>query len=361
MNLNIKAFHAYRIRPKSFVDFLETSLVKMHEASPAADPTAGQWRKLGFVDVLPGVKVFHGASRSRVVSVEISERVLPGQVLRNEVLKRVAVLSERGEIINKKRVAEVRDVVEAELLVKSHIKSTRVNVIITDDLIVVGTGSPKVADDIIGLFRNSTPNVLFLSLLSGHKGILQWLSAITRDGDDLGVLEAASITPKEEEAFEAGGSILLKGDRDSARFNDVPVNDPAVIAAIEGGLSHVAELAVNWRNTMKFKITDKLVFRGLKFSDLSLAESKAGVDEADAAAMFDAQVFLFATYVGHMITQLEDGMLLFAPKEATKEEDDHLIGGVFDDPVTASNVDTDFAEADDDGDDIDTEDDDDEL
>lgn len=319
----IKAFHAYRITPKSLVDFTQPALLKMVEANPAADPTAGQWRKFGFTNPIQDQSVFVGSGGARVICVEIRERVLPGQVLKTAVSARATKLSEMGEIINKKRIAEIRDVVEAELLGKSHIKASTVPVIVTGDTLIIGTGSPKMADDVMSLIRGSCERVLALRFLQGYKGIGAWLQETLRTGHD------GDIDPNHdmaiEDAFLAGGSVLLKGEgKSSARFSDTPHDDDAVVAALADGLDQVAELSVQWRDVLSVKITDKLVFKGLKFSDLRLAESRDGQDDADAYAMFDASVWLLARFIGDMLAQLEVGMSHFAPTQVVTEGEDDI-------------------------------------
>lgn len=128
---------------------------------PASDPSISSWSSWGFSapsffeDRL--ALTFEGCT---FFFAEKRERLLPGDVLKRAVAEEIAELQRKQEEpVNKKQVAEIKDVVVARLLPKSHIKARVVPMMFTQVgdkiLLYVFTSSAKIAEDCTALLRSA--------------------------------------------------------------------------------------------------------------------------------------------------------------------------------------------------------------
>jgi len=128
----------------------------------AADPFASSWAKWGFSapDFFYEDALVHVANDVLRFQVEKRERLLPGDVLRKAITEEGRSLQDKQEEpLNKKQWAEIKDVVTARLLPRSHIVTKVVPVLMfrsgKDILLVIFSSSAKVCEDIQHLLRGA--------------------------------------------------------------------------------------------------------------------------------------------------------------------------------------------------------------
>lgn len=142
---------------ESEIDFDEE--LKKHRAG---DPFASSWAKWGFSapDYFYDECLCHVANGTLRFQTEKRERLLPGDVLRKAITEEGNALQEKQEEpLNKKQWAEIKDVVTARLLPKSHIVSKIVPAVMipsgADVLLVIFSSSAKVCEDVQSLLRST--------------------------------------------------------------------------------------------------------------------------------------------------------------------------------------------------------------
>lgn len=128
----------------------------------AADPFASAWAKWGFSapDFFYEDSLVHVANSTLRFQTEKRERLLPGDVLRKAIAEEGRALQDKQEEpLNKKQWAEIKDVVTARLLPKSHIVVKTVPAVMfqsgKDVLLVIFSSSAKVCEDVQHLLRSS--------------------------------------------------------------------------------------------------------------------------------------------------------------------------------------------------------------
>lgn len=128
----------------------------------AADPFASAWSKWGFSapDFFYDESLVHVANSLLRFQTEKRERLLPGDVLRKAIAEEGRALQDKQEEpLNKKQWAEIKDVVTARLLPKSHIVIKTVPAVMfqsgKDVLLVIFSSSAKVCEDVQSLLRSS--------------------------------------------------------------------------------------------------------------------------------------------------------------------------------------------------------------
>lgn len=146
--IDAKQFRALNVFVHGTEVSLRTSKAAGHEAM---DPAPTQWKQMGFV-TLDDDGEYHRAidTDATLLCLQLSERILPGPVIREHMAKYILDLEEReGRKVGKKQYAEIKEEVIHTLLPKAFIKRKLIPIIITSDLTYIFTGSAKVTDDVV--------------------------------------------------------------------------------------------------------------------------------------------------------------------------------------------------------------------
>lgn len=288
------------------------------------DPTGAQWGTIGLVEP-DGVSLLLPTSKGVMLAVQFNDRILPGKVRDEHLRKRVAALMEQeGRAVSKREYAQLRDDVEAELLPKSHIRRSIVPVLFMDAHMVIFTSSAKKADDIAAFMLNTTADLkhtLKLSRLTTNDSVAPWLTAVATS-DDESPLEASTV------------AVLRSVDEElkaTLRIKDKDINSQEVQTLLESGDYHVTELGVDVMSGaqtagiegLRFTLTSKLVFKGLKFPDLAIQTALGEVDGDEATVgEFHAIAELTASTVAELIKIINEA--LGGEQTLTEDEDEEL-------------------------------------
>lgn len=277
------------------------------------DPLKTQWGTAGFSrpSNFGKLTVFVGADNTRVLNVQVRERVLPAKVIRTHLNERIAADTERqGYRPGRKQIAELKELVTMELLPSSHIRHVDTQVMLTGDYLFIGTGSARTVDVVISQLMGLFPDdELSLTPIAWDRDVRRFLF-------DALLEETTDGCP-----FNRGRSVTLKSSAKAvAKFKDIDLDVESVKERVSVGMYPV-DLAIEYGDTMTFTLTDQMLIKGIRFSDVLLSQTHDTEDEVDE---FDATTALVAGELCKMFADL----LVTIPRrdelEETTDEDDEL-------------------------------------
>lgn len=306
-----KTITAYVIADKPTLAFLNPSSLANHIDEPTVvDPDKTQWGAIGFSkpDYFGDDTVFVGADDTRMFNLQLRERVLPGKVIKTHLAERTTDAARRqGHMCTRKQVAELKEEVIASLLPTAFIKPTDILCMITRNYLIVGTGSARLVDLAIETLRAAYPDdTLNFHSIGRELAIDAWMLDLLLEGTT-----ASGI-------FHVGESVVLKGrNKSAARYKDVELASKAVRDSVEDGMRPV-EMAVEYNERIHFALTDQLLIKRIKFSDLLLKQAE---EEGEGEiGVFDATVAL----VSGELRELLDTLRSEIPAVTKVNEEDEL-------------------------------------
>jgi DNA recombination-dependent growth factor C len=252
----------------------------------AKDPGDHEWSNMGLVPVIPfedNVAHVHDLDGAAyLLMFQWSERKLPASVRDEEVSKRFKELTEReGRALNKKEYAQLREDVESSLLPQAFITRKYVPVLVTRDTMFVCTSSASMCEKVLGHIVRlcETRNV---KIEFGEK------QAAATPGSLLNNIARTGIEHVDDDGdhgryLEAGTTAVFKGeDKRTIRVKDRDLSSEELSQVLADRTYAVTELMMTLRvgsdEVCTFTMTDKMIFKGIKLSDIVWA----GVSEADA-------------------------------------------------------------------------------
>lgn len=290
----IKSFTAFRFGDTTTRNLLRNISDKLTDAT-AVDPEKTMWAAAGFANVFNDYPTFTAADGTVVLNAQIRERLLPARVIKEAMSVKAHEYAHRqGYTPGRKQMAELKEEVTMALLPSSHIKPVDVPVMITREYLLIGATSARRIDTVLSLLMAIYPDET-ISLQSASHGydVSAWLM-------DLLLNEST-----ESCDFMVGEEVVLKGEQKSvARFKAIPASVDAIKDRLAVGMRPV-ELAVNYDDRMVFKMTDQLLIKGVKFSDVILKD----VESSDAAEEFEGTAALVSQEINAMLNNLVAGML----------------------------------------------------
>lgn len=290
----------------SLIGAAEHDVVELEEALSehiAKDIRKDQGRFLGWCPPYKGSdRLVIECQGQRLMQVMEQKRDLPKDVVKEKVDERADALAEReGRPVTKAERAPIEEEVTLELLKISHVRRTRI--LVWWDMrrkrIYVNAGSPKKAEDILDLLRQSIGSLKVVPLTTEKKPGAQ-MTAWLREPNTA------------PEWLEVGSSAVLKEQGDGGSFSAQKVdisNDEHAQALIEGGLS-VKELAIGMKETLTCKVNESLQIKGLKFAD-EVREKRGDNDDAhseDPYARFEGDFIIMADALGRFISNLTEAL-----------------------------------------------------
>lgn len=315
----IKSMLLYRVTNEAHTAFLNDTF-EMQEAlaeKPEAFPTGSQWYRTGFAPLNPDINedlVWSAPGGASVLTYMIHERSLTGATVREYVLARGKKLEEReGRKVYKKEYAQIKDEVIAELLPKAFIKHKRVPVLILGNLLVIGATTAKVAEMVLCDLRECMDG---LSVVPYNTKIepAAWLGDLTANKKGL---------------LSAGDTLKMVNDvKDVVTFKGVDLSDDEPQSYRENGF-RVKEIGMWLGTEMYCRVTDTLIFKGIKFAEDLLRVSRADTD-GDVAATIDADIMLITDTVRKLVAEIDVRVGEEQPKIVSGTDNEHsgLVGTV---------------------------------
>lgn len=289
------------------------SLSETLQQPTIVDPLKTQWGTAGFSrpSNFGDLTVFVGADNTRVLNVQVRERVLPAKVIKTHLEDRIVDAERRqGYRPGRKQIAELKEEVTMTLLPTSHIRHVDTQVMITGEYLFIGSGSARTVDVVMAQLMTLFPDesLSFKPIAWGRdvrKFLMDALLDETTDGCQ----------------FTRSRSVTLKSSAKAvARFKDIGLDVESVKERVSAGM-HPVDLALEYDDTMSFTLTDQMLVKGIRFSDLLLSQTHDAENEVDE---FDATTALVSGELRKMFADLLTAIPVRDELEESSDEDDEL-------------------------------------
>lgn len=265
---------------------------------PATDPGKTVWGSFGFSMPAHFGKelAFTGANGTKVINVELRERILPGKVIRRELeSRRRDIESRQNHTMGRKAIAELKDEVIASLLPNAFIKVSNVPLFIFEDMVLIATTSAKMVDAILNLLTATFDHTrLHLINFKTNRNFATFFNKLVFESsvDDFAVVPINTV---------------LRGQHKVVRLRDVDVGSESVVKMMTDQVVRVAEISLLYDNKVQFTLSDKGIFRRLALADILQEQitEDAEAGEGDAGTLlFDADVAITIGALSEMLKAL---------------------------------------------------------
>lgn len=242
-----------------------------------------------------GKSLVHAGDKALLMALSIEEKVIPASTVRDKVADKIAEMlaAEPARVISSKEKKEIREQIEHAML--PHAPTRRRVTYGYLDLdrgrLVINESTSTKASAFTAALRTALGSLPVAPLKPAQEpaGLMtEWLSKQDVPSD-FQLLEDAVLKDVDGE----GGSITL-------RKQDLLSDE--VRRHLDGN-KIVAKLGLAFRDRLSFALDANLVVTKLKLSDVT-TESLNGIDDADGAALFDAEFHLMVAEYRNLIEAL---------------------------------------------------------
>ena len=252
--------------------------------------------KAGWTSVL-GDNLTHEYQGFLLIQHKREEKILPSQVLKEELQKKILTLEEEQDRKLKKTEKDsLKDEVLHSLLPRAFTRKSLAKILIdrSNHLVFVEASSAKKAEDQLALLRKSLgslPVIPFTPREPLEITMTEWF----KNGFPAG--------------FTAGEDATLKGLLDNGgavRCNKVDLQSDEIMSHIEAG-KVATTVAINWTDRASFRVNDDMSIKALTFCD-DLYDQNDDIDREDVAQRFDADFVLFTGELSALFNALVEAI-----------------------------------------------------
>ncbi|EFF1986749.1 recombination-associated protein RdgC [Escherichia coli] len=252
--------------------------------------------KAGWTSVL-GDNLTHEYQGFLLIQHKREEKILPSQVLKEELQKKILKLEEEQDRKLKKTEKDsLKDEVLHSLLPRAFTRKSLAKILIdrSNHLVFVEASSAKKAEDQLALLRKSLgslPVIPFTPREPLEITMTEWF----KNGFPAG--------------FTAGEDATLKGLLDNGgavRCNKVDLQSDEIMSHIEAG-KVATTVAINWMDRASFRVNDDMSIKALTFCD-DLYDQNDDIDREDVAQRFDADFVLFTGELSALFNALVEAI-----------------------------------------------------
>ena len=249
-------------------------------------------------------ELVYGSKRFLLIALQFEEKILPATVVRQAVIEKIAEIeAKEARSVRGKEKQTIKDEMMQTLLPRAFSKKSMITAYIDlkEQLLVLNSSTPSKVERFIAFFKRAIAPI-DLHGIEVKKPIdlmTNWLKgeAVPRN-------------------FEIGQACLMRDPQQEKRMIRCQHQDlfAANIQAFLKEECEVMNLAMAWKEQVKFTLTGEFSLRGIQFQEavLSLAES----DYTETAEQrFDADFVLMT----ELMSQLLDDLLLSCATEALAE------------------------------------------
>lgn len=243
-------------------------------------------------------QLYHFANGQLLLTLRKEEKILPGQVITDELNKRVSkVEHQQTRRLKKSEKACIRDDVIYSLLPRAFTRNSTTSIWINmaQSLVVVDAGSISRAEDALAVLRKSLGSLPVVPLMMQSPielTLTEWVK-----------------TGKFPAGFTPGSEAELKGILGCdgvGFFRKQDLVSDEILTHIEAG-KVVVELSLDWQGRISFKLTDYFSIKRIKFSDDTLSQND-DIDREEAAHRFDADFVLMTGALNNLLYYLIDAL-----------------------------------------------------
>ncbi|EPF6809732.1 recombination-associated protein RdgC [Escherichia coli] len=252
--------------------------------------------KAGWTPIL-GDNLTHEYQGFLLMQHKREEKILPSQVLKEELQKKILTLEEEQDRKLKKTEKDsLKDEVLHSLLPRAFTRKSLAKILIdrSNHLVFVEASSAKKAEDQLALLRKSLgslPVIPFTPREPLEITMTEWF----KNGFPAG--------------FTAGEDATLKGLLDNGgavRCNKVDLQSDEIMSHIEAG-KVATTVAINWMDRASFRVNDDMSIKALTFCD-DLYDQNDDIDREDVAQRFDADFVLFTGELSALFNALVEAI-----------------------------------------------------
>ncbi|ENC3107785.1 recombination-associated protein RdgC [Shigella flexneri] len=252
--------------------------------------------KAGWTPIL-GDNLTHEYQGFLLLQHKREEKILPSQVLKEELQKKILKLEEEQDRKLKKTEKDsLKDEVLHSLLPRAFTRKSLAKILIdrSNHLVFVEASSAKKAEDQLALLRKSLgslPVIPFTPREPLEITMTEWF----KNGFPAG--------------FTAGEDATLKGLLDNGgavRCNKVDLQSDEIMSHIEAG-KVATTVAINWMDRASFRVNDDMSIKALTFCD-DLYDQNDDIDREDVAQRFDADFVLFTGELSALFNALVEAI-----------------------------------------------------
>ncbi|EDA3853175.1 recombination-associated protein RdgC [Escherichia coli] len=252
--------------------------------------------KAGWTPVL-GDNLTHEYQGFLLIQHKREEKILPSQVLKEELQKKILTLEEEQDRKLKKTEKDsLKDEVLHSLLPRAFTRKSLAKILIDrrNHLVFVEASSAKKAEDQLALLRKSLgslPVIPFTPREPLEITMTEWF----KNGFPAG--------------FTAGEDATLKGLLDNGgavRCNKIDLQSDEIMSHIEAG-KVATTVAINWMDRASFRVNDDMSIKALTFCD-DLYDQNDDIDREDVAQRFDADFVLFTGELSALFNALVEAI-----------------------------------------------------
>lgn len=252
--------------------------------------------KAGWTPIL-GDNLTHEYQGFLLMQHKREEKILPSQVLKEELQKKILKLEEEQDRKLKKTEKDsLKDEVLHSLLPRAFTRKSLAKILIdrSNHLVFVEAISAKKAEDQLALLRKSLgslPVIPFTPREPLEITMTEWFKNSFPAG------------------FTAGEDATLKGLLDNGgavRCNKVDLQSDEIMSHIEAG-KVATTVAINWMDRASFRVNDDMSIKALTFCD-DLYDQNDDIDREDVAQRFDADFVLFTGELSALFNALVEAI-----------------------------------------------------
>ncbi|EFZ0029368.1 recombination-associated protein RdgC [Shigella flexneri] len=252
--------------------------------------------KAGWTPIL-GDNLTHEYQGFLLMQHKREEKILPSQVLKEELQKKILKLEEEQDRKLKKTEKDsLKDEVLHSLLPRAFTRKSLAKILIdrSNHLVFVEASSAKKAEDQLALLRKSLgslPVIPFTPREPLEITMTEWFKNSFPAG------------------FTAGEDATLKGLLDNGgavRCNKVDLQSDEIMSHIEAG-KVATTVAINWMDRASFRVNDDMSIKALTFCD-DLYDQNDDIDREDVAQRFDADFVLFTGELSALFNALVEAI-----------------------------------------------------
>ena len=252
--------------------------------------------KAGWTPIL-GDNLTHEYQGFLLMQHKREEKILPSQVLKEELQKKILKLEEEQDRKLKKTEKDsLKDEVLHSLLPRAFTRKSLAKILIdrSNHLVFVEASSAKKAEDQLALLRKSLgslPVIPFTPREPLEITMTEWF----KNGFPAG--------------FTAGEDATLKGLLDNGgavRCNKVDLQSDEIMSHIDAG-KVATTVAINWMDRASFRVNDDMSIKALTFCD-DLYDQNDDIDREDVAQRFDADFVLFTGELSALFNALVEAI-----------------------------------------------------
>lgn len=293
-----KNIMSYRLsRDMQIIDAGNTSTLARQLETLRFTPCGSQdIAKSGWVSPLGSLsdQLFHFVNGHLLLVIRREEKILPAQVIKDELATRVSRLeNDQGRRLKKTEKDSLRDEVLHSLLPRAFTKNStvRIWINIASSLVIVDSSSARRAEDALALLRKTLGSLPVVPLTLETPAELTMTEWVRSGAIPSGLALGAEAELKA--VLEDGGI---------GRFKKQDLFSDEIRTHLDAG-KLVTKVVLDWQNRIQFVLSDDFSIKRIKFSD-ELISQNDDIDREDAAQRFDADFVLMTGELNRLLTDL---------------------------------------------------------